>query len=101
MTWRQHDTWTSSACEVHLDDFTPPQLLQSLIDRQWLSEAEAALIQARAKARDRFEPIFERQTLVDADTLGLALAELVSGRREEALIHLERALGSEWIGRLV
>lgn len=42
----------------------------------------------------------ETQTEIDTVELEEARAELMSGRRGEALIHLERALGGDFVGRL-
>lgn len=97
MTWKRRST--SSRVTVELYEFEPGQLLQGLIEMRYISEDEAEAVLKRGKIKAEAEPsIFKRER--PDDELDAAFHEITLGRRVEALIHLERALGREWIGRL-
>ena len=99
-TWKRRSTCqdVSTSVEVDLDEFSTEQLLQELIDRDVITEGDAvAIVNADPN------PLAARPCIAmlgPADELRTATHELRSGRRGEALIHIERFLGSEWIGRL-
>lgn len=99
MSWKRQRTSQSLevSADVDLDDFSEEQLLQALIDSKWISEDEATAIQKRAATKERGS-IFANGA--DADELHEASAYLRRGNRHEALIHLERFLGLDWIGEL-
>ena len=96
--WKRRSTSKSVYVETDLSDFDADQLLQALIDMGTISEAEAVAIKARGgfKSQEEGVPIIA----MDADHVDDAWNELIRGRRAEALHHLERALGNQWIGRL-
>lgn len=96
--------WNRLATERHVyvdlqDDFTNPQLLQGLIDAGWISEIEAEAIVKRAAAKEKAAKVIEHQHDGRAD-LAIATDYLHRGLIAEARIHLERALGRDWIGVL-
>lgn len=94
MAWRRQSTSTS--VDVDLDDFSTEQLLQALIDAKVISESEAESLSKRSAASERQNAF----GVNDADELYTARQYLMRGNRDEALIHLERFLGREWIGAL-
>ena len=100
MTWERRYTRreVETSVDVDLDDFDERELLQQLIDVGWLTEAEAVAITARASKKTE-SPVLDGAR-IDAVALDDALADITCGRRQEALIRLERALGREWVGRL-
>ena len=92
--WKKRRTCESVATEVDVDlsEFDVGQLLQELLDRGVIDEAIACALLAR-----------EKPQLPDAgieDELSCAREELARGRASEAIIHIERLLGREWIGSL-
>lgn len=96
--------WRRLATERHVyvdlqDDFTNPQLLQGLIDAGWISEVEAEAIAKRAAAKEKAAKVLEVRHDGRAD-LDTATDYLRRGLLGEARIHLERALGRDWIGVL-
>lgn len=93
MAWKRRSTSRSIDTEVELSDFDPEQLLQALINYGLLTEDEAAAVAARG---DRCSLLDE----IAPTELEVARMDLRVGRRTDALIHLERALGNEFIGRL-
>ncbi|MQU72373.1 hypothetical protein [Sinorhizobium meliloti] len=95
MAWRRQST--SVSVDVDLDDFDEMQLLQGLIDAKWISQAEAEAIAARASISERSINI---STGADFDLLDRARQYLRMGNRQEAIIHLERFLGRDWMGAL-
>ncbi|MEY9098850.1 hypothetical protein ABIA24_001759 [Sinorhizobium fredii] len=97
MAWKRQST--SVSVDAELSDFDELQLLQGLIDAKWLSQAEAEAISARAKLAERSSPL-NVSTGADFDTLDRARQYLRMGNRNEAIIHLERFLGREWMGAL-
>lgn len=94
MSWKRHSTSIRADVEVSLDEFSDEQLLQGLVDSKLITEPEAESILRRASITGLF-----RDRLLE-DEFSIALHEITVGRRHEAMIHLERALGREWIGRL-
>jgi hypothetical protein len=92
--------WTPQKVSVDLADFSRPQLLQALIDADWLSKAEAQAIKQRAERKEKNAPINSLIPAVDEEQLVEALEWAQRQRRDEALHHLELALGREWYGRL-
>lgn len=95
MAWKRRSTFNRVEVEAELNDFDTDQLLQALIDRRLITEAEAERVLSREG--DAIAPTYG----LIADELALARHEIYVGRRDEALIHLERALGSPFVGRLV
>lgn len=95
--WKRRSTTTSTSIDVDLCDFDTDQLLQALIDDGAISEGEAAAIKARGGVRDLDKPSVIG---VQPDHVDDAWNELIRGRKGEALHHIERALGNQWIGRL-
>ncbi|MGN7738275.1 hypothetical protein [Ensifer sp. 22564] len=94
MAWKRRSTSTS--VDVDLEDFDTEQLLQGLIDGKVISEAEAEMLSKRSSVH---AGQLEFSGAV-ADELTIARQYLHRGNREEAIIHLERFLGREWIGAL-
>lgn len=94
MAWKRQDTSTS--IDVDLGDFSYAQLLQALIDGSVISESEAEQIQKRAK--DLSKPVLSKQP--DTWELDVASEYLRRGNRDEAVLHLERYLGRDWVGTL-
>lgn len=97
MNWRRQSTSSHVEFEVELSEFSEPQLLQRLIDAGWLSGDEAAAIQKRAKSNDSYALPF---STFDPDHLHDAHRAIMRNNRSEALHHLERFLGRDWLGRL-
>ncbi|WP_428031531.1 hypothetical protein [Ancylobacter sp.] len=93
MPWKRRSTSVTVDTEVDLVDFDTGTLLQELINRKVISEPAAEKLLARDDTGLRLEPL-------ETDELNVARYELVNGRRGEALVHIERALGPEFIGRL-
>lgn len=96
MTWKVQRTSQRIDVDANLDDFDELQLLQALIDAKWITEGEASVIQKRAATKEKAN-VFNS---TDADELLEAGDHLRRGNRHEALIHLERFLGRDWIGAL-
>ncbi|MCS0497901.1 hypothetical protein [Ancylobacter mangrovi] len=94
MVWKQRGTIERVQVEVDLSDFDTGQLLQELIDRQIIESADAEKLLAREKIT------VQGTAISPNDEICLARSELAIGRRSEALIHIERALGNDFIGRL-
>lgn len=97
MAWTRRSTTHDMDVEVHLGEIDPRQLLQALIDARMLSEPEAEAILTRSEAKSGEHLKLDA---LDVNELELATIEMNSGRKTEALIHIERLLGSWWIGRL-
>lgn len=93
MAWRKVSTSHATPVEISLSNFSTKQMLQEMINRKVMPEATA---EAFAAIDENGKHLFS----VDVAELEFARAELFSGRRAEALIHLERALGGDFIGRL-
>lgn len=93
MPWKRRSTSVWIDTDVHLDSFDTGQLLQELISRSIISETDAT------KLLEREKPDFY-QAPKEPEELDVARYELVNGRRGEAIVHIERALGREFIGRL-
>jgi hypothetical protein len=97
MTWVKQRTTMQAESYVRIDlcDFEPAQLLQGLIDAKWLTEEQAEAVRRQASQPGGIDssPFIESE-------LDMAADEMRCGRKSEALIHLERYLGREWIGRL-
>lgn len=95
--WKRRRTQASVMVDVDLDEFDADQLLQALIQAELLTEEEAMAILARGKKN--FVP---HEQIVKPDESAVELEdareELLRGRKREALIHIERALGPRWIG---
>ncbi|KAA0684569.1 hypothetical protein DTW90_36125 [Neorhizobium sp. P12A] len=98
MTWKRQRTTAriDVTANVDLDDFSEQQLLQALIDAKWISEEEAEAIEKRSASKS---PVSIFVSSYD-DELSEARSNLRRGHRSEALIHLERYLGRDWIGVL-
>jgi hypothetical protein len=82
--------------DVDLDDFSEKQLLQGLVDAKWITEQEAEAIEKRQSTKQGGGILANP---ID-DELEEASSQLRRGNRSEALIHLERFLGRDWIGAL-
>jgi hypothetical protein len=95
MAWKRQRTKKEVDIDVCLSDFDEVQLLQALIDAGWVSEHEADLIQKRSSTDG--DGIFANGV---ADELLSASDYLKRGNKQEAIIHLERFLGRDWIGVL-
>jgi hypothetical protein len=93
MSWKRQSTSVTVDAECGLDEFGTGQLLQELINRAIITEAAAAVLLRR-------EGVEQLPKGIDGNELCEAREELLRGRRREALIHLERALGREWLGAL-
>lgn len=86
---------------VDLSDFSELALLQALIDSDWINRAEAEAIQQRAKAKEqKAKPISGLGAPIDWEELTEACDWVARRRVDEAVFHLERALGREWYGLL-
>lgn len=95
--WKTRRTYTS--VDIELNDFDKEQLLQALIDANWLTEEEAAAIALRASRKSKEKiPVVPDAAL--SEEYQIACDEMRSGRRHEAIVHVERYLGREWIGKL-
>lgn len=94
MAWKNRRTTKDVDVEIDLDEFEPAELLQALINAKYLSNEEAERLLARGKAQERLD--FDFSAGLDNAELDIAHDELVRGRKQEALVHLERALG--WRG---
>lgn len=90
MAWKTVST--DADITVDLEEFNDAQLLQELIARGYIDESEA----------DRIVNRVVNSIVNDTDYSEIAAAwEYASrGDKNEALVHIERALGNEWIGRL-
>lgn len=75
---------------VDVSDFDTDDLIDALKGRSLYPDEIAALVKI-IESSGGFAPTVE---------LDIAVADLLAGRRREALIHLERALGRQWIGVL-
>ena len=95
--WEWRRTRSTQVVETSLSDFDTEQLLQELIDNMTITEAEALRIMSRGSA---FSPAPEGVIGADPDHVELAWIEIQRGRKTEALHHIERALGNQWLGRL-
>lgn len=89
--WKRRDTSADVRVEVDLDAFDTEQLLQELIHRKILTEGQAFAL-AKRESKGTFD--------VGADDIEMARTEIMRGRRSEALIYIERALGHEFMGKL-
>ncbi len=94
MGWQRKSTTQETYVEIDLDDFEDDELLQELIDRKKITEAEAEAISLRNEFGDM--SIISSQP----EDLETARDALSRGDRAEALIFIERALGRDFIGRL-
>lgn len=95
MVWKRKSTSISVDVDVDLDDFSETQLLQALIDAKWISEEEADAIEKRSSVKS------DGTIFIKPDTELLNATDCVRrGNKQEALIHLERFLGRDWIGVL-
>lgn len=99
--WKRRSTEASVMVDVDVDleEFSPEQLLQELINREYLTEELALAIVAGRKDTAATAGIKARLSSNRAD-LEHAEDEIRRGRRNEALIHIERYLGREWTGQL-
>lgn len=86
--WKRCSTSVSVDVDLDLEDFDTNQLLQELINRQIINESTAAGLLSGRKAA------------TSAEDLLIASHEIILGHKTEALIHIERALGGNFIGRL-
>lgn len=98
MAWKRQSTSKSVDIDVELDEFDECELLQALIDARWISEDEAFSIKARASSTDKKSPVLTSGP--DAEELAEANYCIRRGMKGEAIIHLERFLGRDWIGAL-
>jgi hypothetical protein len=88
--------------DVSIEEFDAPQLLQGLIDGGLLAENEAERVLNRQKVNfDAREKKDEIGRDFPKEELATAREDLAAGRRVDALIHLERFLGRDWMGVLV
>lgn len=95
--WKRRSTSRTACVDVDLSDFDADQLLQALIDDGSISEGEAQAIKARGGVRGLDKPSVIG---VEPDHVDEAWNEIIRGRKGEALYHIERALGSQWLGML-
>lgn len=105
MAWKRQRTSqnVSVDADVDLDQFSEKQLLQALIDASWISEEEAEVIETRSSvkgAKTGIGTLEKAAALDEDDELYEARTQLRRGNKSEALIHLERFLGRDWIGAL-
>lgn len=93
--WKRRSTCgeVMTHVDVDLEDFQTDQLLQELIDRKVITESQASALLAR-------EAVSIEGDVIPQSELDAAREELARGRKTEALIHIERVLGSRWIGEL-
>lgn len=96
--WKRRSTTAQVYTHVDTDlaDFDTAQLLQALIDDKVITEDEAATLLKRSNALENLAVQFA----LDDNHVDLAWGELIRGRKGEALHHIERALGNQWLGRL-
>lgn len=95
MTWKRKGT---SACiDVDLYEFSVAQLLQGLINTGSITEDEAEAIQNRPSSEEKTRVLAAAP--VDEE-LQIAKDCLRRGTRSEALVHLERFLGRDFVGVL-
>jgi hypothetical protein len=94
MGWKKKSTTESVDVEIDLDEFDSDSLLQELIDRNKITEAEAEAINARK------DFCAARIFLPEPEDIETARHALSRGDKAEALIFIERALGRDFIGRL-
>lgn len=91
---------STSVCvdvDVDLDDFDDDDLLDELVSRGTITRPEARAISDRYTADE--EPHAVRHAF-DPEDVEWIRRDLIGGRREEALISIERLLGREFIGLL-
>lgn len=93
MAWKPVST--DAYITVDLEEFDDEALIQELINREYLTECEAQ----RIFERDGMEEDWDVPD-VDMNEISTAWEYAARGNKAEALVHIERALGSEWIGRL-
>ena len=94
MGWKRKSTTESVDVEIDLDEFDSDSLLQELIDRNKITEAEAEAISLREKLGvGRF--LFPQPEDIETARHALSRSDMA-----EALIFVERALGRDFIGRL-
>lgn len=101
MAWKTQKTGATVSvdvdADVDLEDFTEAQLLQGLIDSDWLSEEEAETIKKRAETKEKSEKVVGLPgTQFDETELLNAYEYARRGNRNEAMLHLGRALGRDW-----
>jgi hypothetical protein len=90
MGWERESTSTSIDIDVDLDEFKTEQLLQELMDRGVITEADAVALNSKKNAP-------KISLTVNHSFIADALDYKRRGNRHEALHMLERALGSEWL----
>lgn len=95
--WKRRSTSRTACVDVDLSDFDTDQLLQALIDDGAISEGEALAIKARDGVRGLDKPSVIG---IEPDHVDEAWNEIIRGRKREALHHIERALGNQWLGVL-
>lgn len=92
-----------------LDGFNSDVLVDELLRREAITPEVANAIRQDAALYTEGQAVeifgseysdFGPPSDIDSTELEEARAELMSGRRGEALIHLERALGGDFVGRL-
>ncbi|MBS1167318.1 MAG: hypothetical protein H6R00_3343 [Proteobacteria bacterium] len=90
-----------------LKEFDGDALLCELVCRKLIACDTALMLShgevfyTKDEAKDTFAPKDDDpRFMIDLNELEEARADLVSGRRSEALIHLERALGGDFVGCL-
>lgn len=93
MAWKRRSTSAQTYVEVDLCDFDTAELLQALIDRKAISEAEAEGMLNREKVQDQRLPGIQTD-------ISIAFDEFRRGHRDEGLLYLERGLGRDWYGML-
>jgi hypothetical protein len=102
MAWKVQNTRQSVSvdADVELDDFREEQLLQALIDANWITSQEAEAIKDRVDKKEALKKPVIKPPLVDERELAVAQEYILRGGKQEAVLHLERALGRDWYGVL-
>lgn len=95
MAWNQIDI--SDEMFDRIEEIGKKTILQWMADREYLTYEEIDHI-------DKYGDLNYDEDLdapdVDMNEISTAWEYAARGDRNEALVHIERALGNEWIGRL-
>ena len=99
MAWKPVPTTVEVETEIDAARLRTEVLLQVLVDRKIVSRREAEALLDREKSGGA-KPFTLAAAGIDRESLDLARDEARRGRRGEALLQLERALGGDFVGRL-